>query len=435
MISIKKYLQVKSKNQDTLEEEDDESVTNNPEDKSKEISAVDEMESNTDKHSSNHRPSNGIVTKKSTVNDKADNVDKMRGKDVEFEHPNATAMYNPLTQDNLLSLTNGEKQKLISNTAHALGVVSHDWARIPRKYRMARTQSSNHSEELGRERQAYTSPSRQSKPRSDSEMGYRNQITTPAPSSKGNFKTGTDISRAKTVHNDRPKDVQKIEKLKSIYDAGHHHSRSKPAKSVHTSRQVSRCGSRHTSRPATRMQIQRTQHMHQQQAQVKGMQSSQSRPVTRTCYYNSRSSNNDGNLESLDESTYWNELPQAKASIFIAKGDATHGTGTTATFGIVGSHVNSSKKPSNPMFLQKSDWKEDLSRMVLKRDAAAAGGKKGADKIAQAISLAMKFHKPRESLMKKLTAGWGGGEGGGRVSKAVGVVGLKTDPHRKDKHS
>ena len=48
-----------------------------------------------------------------------------------------------------------------------------------------------------------------------------------------------------------------------------------------------------------------------------------------------------------------------------------------------------------------SSWKEDLSLMFL--DKKRVGKEMEPDKRAHTIALAMKFRKPRESLMKKIT--------------------------------
>lgn len=430
VISIQKYLKVKSRNQETLAEEvEDEENTRDHETLTHEIQAIKEKanmspERQTIKErtshdrqavkETNHMPSprqgsstdDGIHTKR-TRNDgyllKQDAA-RLREQDVEFEHRNETE--SALDQDHLLTLTRGQKERLISNTARTLGVVSHNWG----KQRMT-TAHSRTAEDQGdskQDQQVSTSGSstRQSKSRaeyrnqSESRMGYRNQITTPAPSNKGNVKTDADTN--------------KIEKLKSIYDSSRHHSRSK-SKSVHTSQHPSRCASRHTSRPATRMQVYRTHH----QQQVKEKQYSKSRPVTRMSCHPNHTNIALSNLESLEESgTYWSELSQEKTKAVKKHGNVTS---TATAFGVVDSITE--KKLADFVDFQKSlkvrtGWSEDLSRVVLskKREGARARGKEafaGTDKIAQEISLAMKLRKPRESLMRKLTGVQGG------VSKAV----------------
>lgn len=387
---------MKSKNHETLTEEEDDDIEDEDDHgtNTNKVRARERTVTLEDKVTEHSRYSKRTWSKINDVHLSKQVAAKLEEKEIEFEHKNPTQSASD--QDHLLTLTKGQKEKLISDTAHALGVVSHDWAKVPGLRRMDDTSK--------QDRQVST---RQSKSRTD----YRNQITTPSHTSKGNVKTNTDSSKSKTASKERPTDAKKIEKLKSIYDAN---SRGK-AKSVQPSRQPSRCTSRHASRPATRMQIHRTYH----QQQTKGKQYSQSRPATRMTYHPNRALSNDGNLGSLDESTYWNELPQEGTKTAKKPGSGGNMTSVATAFGVMNS---TEKKSLDLVRFQKSlkvssGWSEDLSQVVLNKKREGAYGKEafsGTDKIAQAISLAMKFRKPRESLMRKLT---GAGQGG--VSKAV----------------
>lgn len=403
VISVQKYLRVKSRNHETLTEEEED---------------LDEEDA-TEVQASKERTSTREESKSLDQNLSKQKHKEQREGNIEFEDKSAK-FGGAAQQEQLLTMSRGQKEKLISNTAHALGVVSRDWGKVPGLRRVV----SSRDEQSSMSR----SPTRQSKSRAEhrnqieSRMGYRSQITAPLHSGKGNVKSELDSSnsKSKVASKEMPMDERKIDKLKSIYDTSH---RTK-SKSVQPSRQPSRCASRHASRPATRMQVYKTHqqlHQHQQQQQVKGKQQySQSRPVTRaTNYHHHPVQGRDGNVESLEESMYWNELhTNNKAS----KPKSFTGARKTATvFGVVDNHerklddvaqqLHRSLKMSPNWGVAGSAGIGDGGPVSKKREGTrgkevlAAGT--GTDKIAQAISLAMKFRKPRESLMRKLTGGVG----------------------------
>jgi hypothetical protein len=446
VISVKKYLRVKSQNQDTLVEEE--------EDRGESSEEIEKPAQNTVKRSS-HRTKNAVkdsTGKKSqeAYRDGKQMVDGSRRADDKVEYQQSASDSHPEEQSFIL--TQGTKEKLITNTAHALGVVSYDWAKKISKL----MQNSE-----GEKPQASGAKSR-----AETRAGYRHQISTPAQANRGNFKTKAESTQHRpttSVHREQAGDAEKIEKLKSIYDAG-----SQPRNRMntkHISRQPSRCNSRHPSRPPTRMHEHRSgTRTHQsrpasrmghggefQSRPVTGMgrgSNFQSRPVTRMGHgreqrpvdkmgrrrdFNSRpvtrmgseggkvsrpatreSSNQRGNLESLDESTYWNELSQkniAAAGHARAETTPTHNTDANNNNGATS---QSERKPADlKKFTMTTGWNEDMSRMVAKKRREMGGKEASTDKIAQAIALAMKFRKPRESLMRKLTRNReaGGGEG------------------------
>lgn len=413
VVSVKKYFQVKSQNQDTLVEEEEGDVSQEPE----EVSGKGKAVLNAGKGSPHHKDSVKDTGERSKEayrdgRDARHKVDKLRRKEETAKHRPSTS--SSLTREHSMTLTRGQKEKLITDTAHALGVVSRDWAKIPGRIKMMQTKETESSGKLERQVSASGGSSShyaKASSRNESGKGYRNQIATPAPTSRGTFRTKAESSpKTPAVHTERSGDVEKIEKLKSIYDTGSQ-SRNRPrsTRSIHPSRQVSRCGSRHPSRPATRMRSHGTQHLEQEE--IKGWKYSLSRPTTRmrggtlparpaTRMGGAHHKSNYNNINSLEESTYWNELPPQEN----AASATSHATGTnnTAVFNVVDSSVSESRKKTVPdpstlhaALTVSTGWNEELSLMVSKKRREMGGKEASTDKIAQAISLAMKFRQPR----------------------------------------
>ena len=372
---MNKYLQVKSNNHETLVEEEEERSDENTQEEQPQLS------------------SNKTDTFKektlSTTNDGHCEHKTEELKEV-FEQPKfkpASAM-----QDSVLSLNKIQKEKLISNTAHALGVISHDWAKTPGVQRKIKTHD-NTAGELEENKQNHhisnsCASTHQSKSRVGSRMDNNSSTYTrkdkasTQPNYTSKRKDRIDAVASKTVCRKKFIDNKKLEKLRSIYDANH------PSKKKATSRQPSRCESRLPSRPQTRVHV----HSHLRvQDNIKIRRYIQSRPVTRM---STNRKSHDRELENLDESTYWNELPQMVTTC-PATGHVENKNSITSD----------SKKPVN---IQKSGrvkpgaWGEDLSLIVLDKKSEGRDAMEP-EKLAHAIALAMKFRKPRESLMKKIT--------------------------------
>ena len=425
VISVQKYLQVRSGNQDTLTEEEGDEDEDQTDNRLLENGAHAEREG-TKSHERKLKVFDSVGTRL-TKDEHLPGHDDDRSKERDIEFQNKIRALN---QEQLLTLTKGQREKIISNTAHALGVVSHDWNKVPglrKAYDRTTDESESGKHSHDRHVSSSSSPSRQTKTRTEhrnqteSRMGYRNQITTPLPPNKGSVKTeAADSTKAKSADKDK-----QIEKLKSIYDSTHQQPKTK-SKSVHSSRQPSRCASRYASRPATRMQVYKTyQQQQQQQEEGKSKRYSQTRPSTRMTHHHhnpNRTPSRDTNLESLEESTYWNEIrPREKTKSVKKPLDMSN---TATVFGVVG-HAENSKRSADILKLQKSlkrsfGTDEGFLHSHLRTGTQKGGAHRkdsltGPDKIAQAISLAMKFRKPRESLMRKLT----GGVGGNEISKTV----------------
>ena len=292
----------------------------------------------------------------------------------------------PLTHDHL-TLSKEKKEKLIANTAHALGVVSRDWAKTKNSSNNTNNNSKNtHRAKVVSGRHNRTSGEAHGQreqvkenSRACSGTGYRNHITTPAPASREQFKSShssknntsnsnsntsnssnmsrprtvhsnsnsSNTSRARTVHREKPSgDDLKIEKLKSIYNAAagrHSKNKSSSSRTAYPSRQPSRCSSRQASYLVTTSRgggggdremrgAGGRQYSQSRPATRLGQgraQGSQSRPITRMSsrqYQERLCRERSNNLGSLDEeSSCWNELPLH-----------TQGKGTWGgTFGVV----------------------------------------------------------------------------------------------------
>ena len=520
-ISIKKYLQVKSRNQDTLveeKEEEEEEEDREEEDREEEdreenggemVSKAEKkpsLQSNTPQLS---KPASEETTVQ-RVSREEDAKKRVESKNSRGKGGQLFLTENPLlTQEHSLALTRVQKEKLLANTAHALGVISRDWGKTPSVKKMLsgetnsvemagkKQQQQQQQKQQQKERQASAHRNRSSsdnlegeslprphtKWRVDSARSYRRQVTTtPIPSThRGHFKLDADSSnnnnnggssnnnntRAATSHSkerpsghkEREKDTEKIQKLKSIYKAasgsngggGGGGGGRNIGQSVNPSRQPSRCSNRFASRPATRLQN-HTSHHHQQQQyynhQIQKQQSEppKSRPGTRMGFKSSRPATRLGSsqggrrhLESLEESTYWSEVrkPQATKSGGNRSTTTSGTSNSTATvFGVVESPVQRAAaertgegkegRVKGVKRLWTTGWKEDLAQVVSaatskqhSSNEATLGRKAGvqattvttsaatADKVAQAIALAMKFQQPRKSLMKKLMGGEG----------------------------
>ena len=422
---------------------------------------------------------------KEAYRDGKERVEGSKGAEVKVQHRRSS--HNSLVQDHSVTLTKGQKEKLITNAAHVLGVVSRDWAKTPGKVTKMMQESAGEKPRGGKlleHQESAASGGTHSKHRSpETRTSYRNQITTPVP---GSFKGGsTHRPPAATVQREREGDAEKIEKLKSIYSQSRN---SKAAKSVQPSRQASRCSSRHPTRPPTRVQGQRSEVEGRRsnragEGQDKRWQWNQSRPVTRMGHggeFHSRpvtgmrgrdrrgevhsrpitslqsrrgasgdvfpsrpmtrtgnSTQDTMNLESLEESTYWNELPQenpvSDTADHMTTDNSTKSATTshmtaenTAMFGLMEENGKSGSKKGTGVGLMKgysitTGWNEDLSLMVSRKRREMGGKEASTDKIAQAIALAMKFRQPRESLMRKLTGGRGEGAGGAASRKGVAM--------------
>ncbi len=414
VISLNKYLHVKSNNQDTLKEEDEEECD---EDRVREKLLLKEEIHNIDFPAVSRTDKRHDITHNSTK-DRSKDVDTVSGvrsspsrdkgihyRDVDIvsgEHDNRnnaridessaetgqhkTIHTTTVAQEHLLTLNREQKEKLLSNTAHSLGVVSRDWTKTSgiRKMIGAHFDDKKIMSE-------FQSPTRLAKSRTGSRMG-QSDVSKPSTA-----------TRKERYHSD----TVKIEKLKSIYDSNHSPKKRAP------SRQPSRCESRLTSsRPGTRIQGRR---IHDNTRRTVP-----SRPVTRA---GTSQKHTVGNLECLDESTYWNELPVNVTN----KKTTTNNSGTRATDTDMAQEPGSSNV-IDPLFAQQSAkgrhnsyWYEGFSfaGTNTKHNQRNNPGMKS-DGMAHTIALAMRFRKPREVLMKKIMGDLGGPDHGNERQGSTG---------------
>ena len=285
----------------------------------------------------------------------------------EFNTPNTAAM-KLAVQEQLMMLDNMQKERLISNKAHALGLTSRDWVKSAKAKRMLgndRTKprhgiNENDSEESTqrqsseKERTDYqyavksrpgtrmaTAQGTTNQMRASSRMDQTNHSRTiqgqtqeQATGRREKYRELEQrkrLSRENKPHHQKPsesrrrreeEDERKLEKLRSIYDSSSRKNKSTLGPSRGPSRLHSRCGNRRMmSRPVTRLASweKTTKSSGTNQSKV-----SPSRPVTQAGQRRSKGSGDEPGQASpirasvkemldlerrLDESCCWNEIP------------------------------------------------------------------------------------------------------------------------------
>ena len=352
VISVSKYLQVTSKQQPSLPEEEgeDKAEETNVETSSQDCLPRFQSSGTTSltTPSAEHvvqAPAQAGGTEQPSYNKP---LYSTRGKHlngytnaVEFDTPNSAAM-KLAVQEQLMMLDSLQKEKLISNKAHALGLTSRDWAKSAKAKRMfggsttqttgngnenENTRHQTNEQERTKYRHTLTersrSPTRKvaaatdNQTRTSSRMDQATTIryhTKQATDSEDRWKrssAGRHEHRSTTKPNRTRRgdeDWRKLEQLKSIYDSSRNNKHA-PSYSQSPTRQPSRCGNRgRSSRPVTRMMTSREQKTKRSQ--------NYSRPVTRMAQSRGAEGNSRTTVKEmvdlerrLDESCCWNEIP------------------------------------------------------------------------------------------------------------------------------
>ena len=228
--------------------------------------------------------------------EKADNGSQGRGVkqpedcitgEIEFS-PRSTK----IAQDQLYTLDSAQKEKRISQKAQALGLISRGWAKAPNAKTLFGSRIPNSDGGHRYTRQG-------TKPAADDAKDNAGPITAAMEDKK------TESLPSKPVAKQRQVDTQKLEKLKSIYDST---SRSHSEKSHNA-----KCERKSMSRPITRL----SNRAELQDLKYKRSQS-YSRPITRLEKSDVRVTKaklKETELQCLEESSYWNELPQPKIQL------------------------------------------------------------------------------------------------------------------------
>ena len=201
-------------------------------------------------------------------------------------------------KDHLPPVDEVQKEKIISSKAHALGLLSRDWAKTPHIRRMMGTQFAH---------EFTNAPYTDCTP-----TGARktNQVCTGSDVKPSHKNPHRQTSREKP----KTKGSSKIERLRSIYEPAELSKRKKMGPRLSSrllsTKNHSRCVSRAFSRPATRFS---------QRDPMEDIKGVYSRPVTR--FSRSQRPESRANkqvtvtkereqeVESLEEDSYWNELP------------------------------------------------------------------------------------------------------------------------------
>ena len=277
----------------------------------------------------------------------------------EFNMPN-TATMKLAVQEQLMMLDNMQKERLISNKAHALGLTSRDWAKSAKAKRMLGSDATK-QERISENKNGNVQHRSNEKERTEYGHTFKSRpatrmataATTNQTRASSRMDQSTNSSRAHGyyteekaastvkyqeleqkkkssgdyVHHQKPsesrrrreEDERKLEKLRSIYDSSSRKNKATPnQQSRSPSRLHSRCGNRRMmSRPVTRLSS-----WEQTTRSINQSKSSPSRPVTQAGQRRSKGGE-DGqssptrasvkemiDLERrLDESCCWNEIP------------------------------------------------------------------------------------------------------------------------------
>ena len=277
----------------------------------------------------------------------------------EFNTPNTAAM-KLAVQEQLMMLDNMQKERLISNKAHALGLTSRDWAKSAKAKRMLgsdATKQERISENMNGNKQHQSNEKERAEYRHTFKSRPATRMATATVTSQTRASSRMDQSANNShargyyakekaagvekyheleqkkrssgdyVHHQKPseskrrreEDERKLEKLRSIYDSSSRKNKATPnQQSRSPSRLHSRCGNRRMmSRPVTRLSSweQTTRRTDQPKA-------SSSRPVTQAGQRRSKGGEEGQSSptrasvkemldleQRLDESCCWNEIP------------------------------------------------------------------------------------------------------------------------------
>lgn len=192
-----------------------------------------------------------------------------------------------------------QKEKLISSKAHALGLLSRDWAKTPHIRRMMGTQQQDAHDFTN-------APYTYSRPRGATKMNQECKGSDVKPSKRNSC-------RQTSQEKSRTKGSSKLERLRSIYEPAELPKRKigpRHSSRVLSTRNYSRCVSRAFSRPVTRLS-------HQDLMEdIKGIYSGPVTRFSRSQCLESRankqvtiSKEREREIESLEDDSYWNELP------------------------------------------------------------------------------------------------------------------------------
>ena len=199
-------------------------------------------------------------------------------------------------KDQLPPVDEVQKEKLISSKAHALGLLSRDWAKTPHIRRMMGTQQQDAHD-------LTNAPYTYSRPRGATKTNQECKGSDVKPSKRNSC-------RQASQEKPRTKGSSKLERLKSIYEPAELPKRKtgpRHSSRVLSTRNHSRCVSRAFSRPVTRLS---------HQDLMEGIYSRPATRFSRSQCLESRankqvtiSKEREQEIESLEEDSYWNELP------------------------------------------------------------------------------------------------------------------------------
>ena len=303
VISVNKYLQVTSHNRHSLTEEEEEDGID------RETEKVEDKELTCD-GASGSSLSNEILAQHFSSEKMAPNSNNDAAA---FQVPKPTTL---TVQQQMLYMDSSQREKIISNKAHSLGLISRDWSHMRRTLnRNSQAASSENNEDytgyrytlfMRSSKRQNQDTSTQRRPRIDHATGQIHHDSpperlSPQPIPQREHRQRLPPSRPKT----RAEDVRKLERLKSIYEPSSKRSSSRK-NDPSTTRQPSRCESRATSRAQTRAGFRRQSFKPRVPSRYVS-----SRPATRAADSNfQRTIRGRLNLsEEREGSTYWNELP------------------------------------------------------------------------------------------------------------------------------
>ena len=338
VISVNKYLQVRSPHQASLPEE-------NEEEGEKEM---EETEIKPD--SFPYHQTSRTTTLSSTSGEIVQLLPESREPSnsfhnaVEFNTPNSASMKLAAMQEQLMTLDSSQKEKLLSNKAHTLGLTSRSWAKTAKAKRILgnHTTERAHGEVTTPQHQSYIKQeetsyrqSLNSRPHTRMAGAVRNETRTTMKDHSTNSTTrrrqeqsepapGVERDReggSRRAHGDhtqkasakqsesskrREEDRKKLEQLRGIYDSSRNNRNHVYSRCP--TRQASRCAK---TRPATRASTSGWEEG-TKKCQPKA---NRSRPVTQLGRSRGRAfikDVTDLQLEQqrLDESCCWNEIPQ-----------------------------------------------------------------------------------------------------------------------------
>lgn len=204
-------------------------------------------------------------------------------------------------------LSEHQKERLISQKAHALGLLSRGWSKAPQIRRIMssyiRESSQDHI---------------QSRPVTSGETKRTSKEEQMSPALTKDKKSGVSQKKGDRQPQSRSKDNSKLDRLKSIYKPSEKVSQVDKKREPSRMKSVHRCESRLKSRPTTGLNMYGTE---QQDKGNGGSRGSFSRPLTRLGRKSSEVEKRGGRLPTatvkeleIDDEYYWKELPSQSPS-------------------------------------------------------------------------------------------------------------------------